>query len=67
MHIHIPFISLPWAKRLNNEHEDNQEIQSKFDFKRIPCTGDNDSKKYMNDETLPLELRRLIDQESKHI
>ena len=53
------------ARYLNNEHEDNQEIQSKIDFERMPCTNDNDSKEYMDDETLPLEMRRLIDQESK--
>ena len=33
----------------------------------MPCTGDNDFKEYMDDETLPLEMKRLIDQESKQI
>ena len=42
------FITL--AKCLNNEYEDNQETQSKFDFERMPCTDDNDSKEYMDDE-----------------
>ena len=28
---------------------------------------DNDFEEYMDDETLPLEMRRLIDQESKQI
>ena len=59
------FITL--ARWLNNEHKDNQEIQSKFDFERMPCTGDNDFEEYMDDETLPLEMKRLIDQESKQI
>ena len=30
-------------------------------------TDDNDSKEYIDDETLPLEMRRLIDQENKQI
>ena len=50
---------------MNNEHEDDQETQQKFDFERIPCTDDNDSEEYMDDEALPLEMRRLIDQENK--
>ena len=33
----------------------------------MPCTNNNDSKEYMNDETLSLEIRRLINQESKQI
>ena len=52
-------------KCLNNEHETNQEIQSKFDFERMSCTDDIDSDECMDDETLPLEMRRLIDQENK--
>ena len=52
---------------MNNEHEDNQETQPEFDFERIPCTDDTDSKKYMDDEALPLEMRRSIDQENKQI
>ena len=52
---------------MNNEHEDNQEIQLKFDFERMSCTNDNDSKEYMDDETLPFQMRRLIDQESQQI
>ena len=52
---------------MNNEYEDNQEIQPKFDFERMSCTDDNDSEEYMDDETLPLEMRRLIDQKNKQI
>ena len=52
---------IPMAKCLNNEHEDNQEIQLEFDFERKSCTDENDSEKYMDDETLPFEMRRLID------
>ena len=59
------FITL--AKFLNNEHEDNQEIQLKFDFERLSCTNENVFEKDMDDETLPLEMRRLIDQENKQI
>ena len=59
------FITL--TKCLNNEHEDNQEIQSKFDFERMPCIDYNDSREFMDDETLALEMRRLIDQENKQI
>ena len=33
----------------------------------MPCTSDNDSEEYMDDETLPLKMRRLIDQENKQI
>ena len=33
----------------------------------MPYTNDNDSKEYMDDENLPLKMRRLIDQESKKI
>ena len=55
------------ARCLNNEHENNQEIQLKFDFEQIPCIDDNDFEEYMDDETLPLEMRRLIDQETKQI
>ena len=61
----IYFITL--ARCFNNEHEDNQEIQSKFDFERMQCTDDNDSEEYMDNETLPLEMKRLIDQENKQI
>ena len=53
------FITL--TRCLNNEHEDNQETQSKFDFERMPCTDNNDFEGYMDDEALPLEMRRLID------
>ena len=33
----------------------------------MSCTDDNDFEEYMDDETLPLDMRRLIDQESKQI
>ena len=59
------FITL--ARCLNNEHEDNQEIQPEFDFESMPCTDDIDSKECMDDEALPIEMRRLIDQENKKI
>ena len=44
-------------------------MQPEFDYERMPCTDDNDNdfEEYMDDETLPLEMRRLIDQESKQI
>ena len=51
----------------NNGHEDNQEIHLKFDFKRTSCIDEMDSKKDMDDENLPLEMRRLIDHENKQI
>ena len=57
------FITL--ARCLNNEHEDNQETQPEFDFERMSCTNDTNFEEYMNDEALPLEMRRLIDQENK--
>ena len=59
------FITL--ARCLNNEHEDNQETQSELDFERMSCTDENDFEEDMDDETLPLEMRRLIDQENKQI
>ena len=59
------FITL--TRCLNNEDDDNQEIQPKFNFKRMSCTNENDSKEDMDDETLPLEIKRLIDQENKQI
>ena len=61
----IYFITL--TRCLNNEDDDNQEIQPKFNFKRMSCTNENDSKEDMDDETLPLEIKRLIDQENKQI
>ena len=57
------FITL--ARCLNNEHEDNQETLLEFDFERMLCTEDNEFKEYMDDEALPLEMRRLIVQENK--
>ena len=33
----------------------------------MSCANDIDSEEYMDDETLPLEMRRLIDQESKQM
>ena len=33
----------------------------------MPCSDDTDSKEYMDDEALSLEVRRLIDQENKQI
>ena len=59
------FYFITWAKCLNNEHKDNQEIQPKFDFERMPCTDDIGFEEYMDDEALPFEMRRLNDQESK--
>ena len=59
------FITL--ARCLNNEHVDNQEIQSKFDSERMSCNNENDSEEDIDDETSPLEMRRLIDQENKQI
>ena len=59
------FITL--ARCLNNEQKDNQEIHPKFNFERMSCTDENDSKEDMDDETLPLEMRRLIDHENKQI
>ena len=61
VHIHIPFYFITLARCLNNEHEDNQEIQLEFDFERMSCTNENYSEQDMNDETLPLEMKRLID------
>ena len=40
-------------------------MHSKFDFERTSCIDEIDSKKDMDDETLPLEMKRLIDQENK--
>ena len=51
------------ARCLNNELEDNQETQSELDFERMSCTDDNDFEEYMDDEALPLEVRRLTNQE----
>ena len=59
------FITL--VRCLNNEHKDNQEIHSKFDFERMLCIEKNDSEEDMDDETLPLEMMRLIDHENKQI
>ena len=61
------FYFITWARCLNNEHEDNQKIQSKFDFERMPCINDTNFEEYMDDEALTLEMRRLIDQENKWI
>ena len=55
------------TKCLNNEHEDNQEIQPEFDFERMSYNDENDSEGDMDYETLPLEMRRLIDQKNKQI
>ena len=52
---------------MNNEHEDNQETQSELDFEKMSCTDENDFEEDMDDDTLPLEMRRLIDQENKQI
>ena len=67
LHIHIffPFIALP--KCLNNEHKDNQEIHLKLDFERTSCTSEIDSEEYVDDETLSLEMMRLIDNENTQI
>ena len=59
------FITL--ARCLNNKHEDNQELHSKFDFERMLCIDENDSEENMDDETLPFEMRKLIDHENKQI
>ena len=42
-------------------------MQPEFNFEIMSYTDDNDSKEYIDDETLPLEMRRLIDQENKQI
>ena len=55
------------ARCLNNEHEDNPKIQLKFDFERMSCTDDTNFEEYMDNEALPLEMRRLSDQENKQI
>ena len=52
---------------MNNEHEDNQETQSKFYFERMSCIDDTDFEEYMDDEAFSIEIRRLIDQENKQI
>ena len=52
---------------MNNEHKDNQEIQSEFDFETMSSTDENDFDEDMDDEILPLEMRRLVDQENKQI
>ena len=51
----------------NRFDKDNQEIQSKFDFEQMPRINDHDFEKHMDDKTIPLEIKRLIDQESKQI
>ena len=65
MQIHIPFYFIALARCLNNEHEDNLEIKSEFDFERMSCIDNTDSEEYMDDEALPPEMRRLIDHEYK--
>ena len=65
MQIHIPFYFIALARCLNNKHEDNLEIKSEFDFERMSCTDDTDFEEYMDYEALPLEIKRLIDQENK--
>ena len=67
MQICIFFLSLPWPRCLNNEHEDSQEIHLKFDFERSSCTNEIDFEKDMDDETLPLEMMRLVNNENKQI
>ena len=52
---------------MNNKHEDNQEINLKFDFERTSYTDEIDSEEDMDDETLSLEMMRLIDYENKQI
>ena len=42
-------------------------MHPKFDFKRTSCTNEINSKKDIDDETLPLKMMRLIDHENKQI
>ena len=43
------------------------KIIKKYNQNLMLCTNNNDSEEYMDDETLPFQMRRLIDQESKQI
>ena len=66
-HQYILFLSLPWSMCLNNEHEECQETYLKFDFEGTLCTDGIDSGKDMDDEPLPFEMMRLMDNEDKQI
>ena len=52
---------------MNNEHEDNQEIHPKINFKRMSCTNEIDFEEDMDYETLPLKMMTLIDHENEQI
>ena len=65
--LYILFLSLPWPKSLNNEHENGHDMHLKFDFKGSSCAYEVDSKKDVDDETLPSEIMRLVVNEDKQI
>ena len=52
---------------LNNEHENESTNGEGFDFERAVYVGELDNKKDMEDDDLPPDLLRLVEQDEKQI
>ena len=52
---------------LNNEHENDSTNGEGFDFERAVYVGELDNKKDMEDDDLPSDLLRLVEQDERQI
>ena len=51
----------------NNEHENDSANGQGFDFERVVYAGEFSNEKGMENDDLPLDLLRLVEQEKKQI
>ena len=51
----------------NNEHENDTANGQGFDFERVVYTGELDNEEDMEDDDLPLDLLRLVEQDERQI
>ena len=51
----------------NNEHENDSTNGQGFDFERVVYVGELDNEEDMEDDDLPLDLLRLVEQDERKI
>ena len=64
---YIVFFFPPTCRYLNNEHENASANRQGFDFERVVYAGEFSSEEDMENDDLPSDLLRLVEQEERQI
>ena len=55
------------CRYLNNEHENDSVNGQRVDFERVAYTSELGNEEYMEDDDLPSDLLRLVEQDERQI